>query len=107
MTKSFLFIGSCNRPTPYFASANGRGISTYVFDHATGRAEPAAVTEDIDNPTFLAIDAKAETLYASSEMSAWEEGTVSAYRIDRSTGELALIGRRGTLGNTTAQMSLD
>ena len=107
MSQSFLFVGSCNRPTPYFASSTGRGISTYIFDDDTGRAEPTSVMEDIDNPTFLAVDAKGETLYATSEMSAWEDGIVSAFRIDRSTGALSLIGSEKTLGNTPAQLSLD
>ena len=107
MSKSFLFVGSCNRPTPYFASSNGRGISSYIFDDETGRAELVSIQDDIDNPTFLAVDAKGETLYANSEMAGWAEGVVSAYKIDRATGALSLIGTELSLGNTPAQLSLD
>ena len=107
MSKSFLFVGSCNRPTPYFASSNGRGISSYIFDDETGRAELVSLQDEIDNPTFLAVDARGETLYANSEMCGWAEGVVSAYKIDRSTGSLSLIGTELTLGNSPAQLSLD
>jgi 6-phosphogluconolactonase len=107
VSKSFLFVGSCNRPTPYFASSNGRGISSYIFDDEIGRAELVSIQDDIDNPTFLTVDAKGETLYANAEMSGWAEGVVSAYKIDRATGALSLIGTELSLGNTPAQLSLD
>jgi 6-phosphogluconolactonase len=102
-----MFVGSCNRPTPYFASSNGRGISTYLFDDETGTTELLSITPEIDNPTFLVVDGRGETLYANSEMSDWEEGTVTAYRIAPSDGTLSKIGVQETLGNTSAQLSLD
>lgn len=107
MSKTFLFVGSCNQPTSSFASSNGRGISTYIFDQDSGHLEPVAVADDVDNPTFLTISADGQTLYANSEMSAWANGIVSAYKVDQATGVLELIGRQSTLGNTPAQMSLD
>ena len=106
-TRTYLFVGSCNRPTPYFCSSNGRGIATFAFDEATGRTEFLRAMEDIDNPTFVIVDAERRRLYATSEMMAWREGVVSSYDIAPTTGELSLINRQRTLGNCVAQISLD
>jgi 6-phosphogluconolactonase len=106
-THTYLFVGCCNRPTPYFKSSNGKGIATYRFDEVTGQAEFVGLVEDIDNPTFLAVDPERGKLYANSEMLAWNEGAVSAYDVDATTGLLSRINTQPTLGNTPAHISLD
>lgn len=104
---TFLFVGGCNRPTPYFASADAPGISCFAFDENTASATLLAVTEEIDNPTFLAADNGGRRLYAGSEVHGWNEGTVSVYEIDPSTGGLIYINKQPTRGSTVAQFSLD
>ena len=32
MSKSWMFVGGCNRALPYFATANGEGITAFAFD---------------------------------------------------------------------------
>ena len=105
--QTYMFVGGCNRPTPYFASSNSKGIATFAFDEETARTELLGITEGIDNPTFLIVDARRRKLYANSEVMAWNEGTVSAYDIDPATGSLSYINKQPTLGNAAAQMSLD
>jgi len=106
-TKTLLYVGGCNRPTPYFASANGRGIAIFGFDEATATATPLGVQGGIENPTFLTAAPDGGTLYATSEVAEWNEGLVSAYRIDPATGSLTYLNRQSTLGSITAHASLD
>jgi 6-phosphogluconolactonase len=107
VSKSFVYIGCCNRPTPYFASSNGVGIGVFNFDSATGRMQTAGVREGIDNPTFLSVDHSGRHLYANSEVFGWNEGTVSAYAIDAVTGGLSYLNKQPALGSITAFNSFD
>ncbi|MBN9059171.1 MAG: lactonase family protein [Rhizobiales bacterium] len=104
-SKTLLYVGGCNRPTPYFASAHGRGIAIFGFDGAT--TTPLGVQGGIENPTFLTAAPDGGTLYATSEVPEWNEGLVSAYRIDPETGSLTYLNRQSTLGSITAHSSLD
>jgi 6-phosphogluconolactonase len=105
--QTFLFVGGCNRPTPYFARSDAPGISCFAFDENTAKTTPLAVTEGIDNPTFLAADSCGKRLYAGSEVHGWSEGTVSAYEIEPSTGALLYVNKQPTRGSTVAQFSFD
>ena len=107
MSHTLMFVGSCNRALPYFATANGRGIASFRFDEESGAAEPLGLIEGIDNPTFLAVDPAGETLNATSEVFGWHEGVVTAYAIDRTTGALAYINKQPTRGSIAAQLSFD
>ena len=42
----FAFSGSLTRAAPNYGEANGRGITTFIFDGATGRLEPVAELRD-------------------------------------------------------------
>lgn len=103
----FVYVGGCSRPTPYFASANARGISVFDFDPETAAATLIATQGGIENPTFLTAAADGATLYATSEVMEWNEGLISAYRIDPETGKLTYINRQSALGGITAHASLD
>lgn len=107
MSKSFVYVGCCNRPTPYFASSNGEGIAVFAFDSETGEMTPAGVREGIDNPTFLSVDPSGRHIYANSEVFGWNEGTVSAYGIDAATGGLSYLNKQPALGSITAFNSFD
>jgi 6-phosphogluconolactonase len=107
LARSLLFVGSCNRALPYFASANGEGIAAFAFDDATGAAAPLGVTVGVDNPTFLAVSPDGRTLYATSEVLGWNEGLVTAYAIDAETGALDYLNKQPTRGSIAAQMSFD
>ena len=107
MSKSWMFVGCCNRALPYFATANGEGIAAFAFDEASGSAIPAGVTAGIDNPTFLTVSPDGRTLYATSEVLGWNEGTVTAYAIDSATGALEYLNKQPTRGSIAAQVSFD
>ncbi|MFS2154652.1 lactonase family protein [Rhizobium sp. Rhizsp42] len=98
----FLFIGSCNRKTPYFASANGAGVSIYRFDEE--RLEATKVTEysDIDNPTYLSVSADGKAVYANSEIFGWREGLVTALSFESKSGALGYLNMQPSRGSITA-----
>lgn len=99
----FLFTGSCNRPTPYFASANGDGLGVYRFDADTLEAERVAEYGEIDNPTFFSVRPDGTALYANSEVFGWKEGLVTAFSFDKASGALDYINMQPSLGSIAAQ----
>jgi 6-phosphogluconolactonase len=107
MSKTLMFVGCCNRAVPYYATANGEGVAAFAFDEATGRTSPLGVTTGIDNPTFIAVSPDGRTLYATSEVFGWNEGTVTAYAIDHSSGRLDYLNKQPARGSITAQLSFD
>ncbi len=107
MPRSLMYIGGCNRTLPYFASANAKGIACFEVDLETGAARAAGVTEGIDNPTFLAVAPDGKSLCATSEVLGWNEGVISAYAIDPSTGALSYLCKQPTRGDIAAHLAFD
>jgi len=100
--RHLVFVGSLNREAPYFQGARGVGLGVYAFDEETLETVKLAETDDIDNPTFLSVTPDGSRVYANSEVFAWREGTVSAYRFDRGAGALAYLNKQPALGSITA-----
>src|SRR5215217_7312301 len=70
---------------------NGRGIHCFRVDPKTGKWTPAGVTEMGNSPSCLAVNAAGDRLYSADEtdrVGEAKEGTVSAFAIDRATGNL-------------------
>lgn len=107
MARTLMFVGSCNRPTPYFATANGKGIASFFVDEETGACLPAGLAEGIDNPTYLAVSRDGTRLFAVSEVFGWNEGTVTAFSIDRASGRLAYLDKQAARGDITAHLAVD
>ncbi len=93
----FVYVGS-------YTKGPEEGISCLKFDEATGKIENLGFVAAAPNPTFLAIDAKGEFLYAIHER---QPGTVAAYKIDRATGKLTLLNTEGTKGNGPCHVFVD
>src|SRR5581483_102354 len=100
-------VGCLNRETPYFQGARGQGIAVFSFDEKSGRLTRISEKSGIDNPTFLSVHAVNRCVYANSEVFGWNEGTVSAYRLEPATGRLTYIDKQPTLGSITAYNSFD
>ena len=106
MSNQFLFVGCLNREGTYPQGARGKGVEVYAFDEDTLAFEKRSEIGDTDNPTFLAIDAQSQCVYAVSEVSAWREGTVTAYRFDPASASLTYLNKQPTLGSISAYVSL-
>ena len=61
----------------------------------------------VDNPTYLSVHEGNRCVYANSEVFGWNEGTVSAYRLDPTTGSLSYLNKQPALGSILAHNSLD
>jgi 6-phosphogluconolactonase len=73
---------------------NGLGIHLFQFDRVTGRMTPAGVHAMGTSPSCLAVDASGTRLYSANEtdrVGQDHQGTVSAFAIDRRTGQLTLL----------------
>lgn len=101
-SKYVAFVGTLNREAPYFQGARGRGLVVYGFDEETLAVEELADAPEIDNPTFLSVDATGTHVYANSEIFPWKEGLVTAYRFDRQARRLDYINMQASLGSITA-----
>ena len=97
-----VFVGTLNREAPYFQGARGRGLVVYRFDEETLAVEELANAPEIENPTFLSVDASGQHIYANSEIFGWKEGLVTAFRFDRKSHSLDHINMQASLGSITA-----
>jgi 6-phosphogluconolactonase len=84
---------------------NGRGIHLYQVDRATGAMTPSGVYELATSPSCLALNAAGTRLYSSNgtdRVGEGNEGTVSAFAINRADGQLMLLNtvRSGGAGPT-------
>ena len=80
--RTFVVVGSLTRDAPYFQGARGKGITVFAFDEQTGQLTRLAEKGGVDNPTYLSVHEGNRCVYANSEVFGWNEGTVSAYRLD-------------------------
>src|SRR5438876_956161 len=84
---------------------NGRGIHLYQVDRSTGALTPSGVYELGTSPNCLAVNAAGTRLYSTNEtdrVGEGNEGTLSAFGIDRASGQLSLLNtvRSGGAGPT-------
>lgn len=101
-----VLTGSINRTAEGGVAARGEGISVLRLDPSSGALLAVSVSGRIDNPTFVVPDADRGTLYVTSEVDSWDEGLVSAYRLDAATGHLLYINKQPTRGGAPAYLSV-
>ncbi len=73
---------------------NGRGIHLFAVDRTMGAMTPRGVYEMGTSPSCLVLNAAGTRLYSSNETDRTgknNEGTVSAFAIDRTSGQLKLL----------------
>ncbi len=84
---------------------NGRGIHLFRVNRATGAMTPSGVYELGTSPSCLAVNATGTCLFSANEtdhVGDGKEGTVSAFTVNRTDGQLKLINtiRSGGAGPT-------
>jgi 6-phosphogluconolactonase len=102
-TEYFLYVGS-------YTSAGGEGISLCRLTMATGALQKVAVTRNVSEPSFLAMDHKGRYLYAVNELSSYQgkpSGAVSAFAVNPTTRALTLINQQASLGGAPCFVSVD
>jgi len=96
----YLAVGS------YTQLRERQGIAIYEFDTETGDLLFRSVTGGIDNPSYLTVTRDGGRLYAVSEKD-HGPGSVVAYHIDSTTGQLSLINRAPSGGKGPCYISVD
>ncbi len=96
----FLYTGAYTEP----GMGHATGIGLLGFDLATGAIGPRAATTEARNPSFLAISAVGDRLYAVDER---EIGGVVAFVRDPDSGELRRSNEQPTGGAHPCYLSLD
>jgi 6-phosphogluconolactonase len=96
----FAYVGS---RTTRERNARGDGISVFRVNPANGSLDPVQVVGDLVNPSYLLLDAGGERLYTVHG----DESEVSAFRVDRASGRLSFLNRRGTGGKNPVHLALD
>src|SRR6266478_4408719 len=84
---------------------NGRGVHLFRVDRATGELTAAGIQEMGTSPSCLVLNAAGTRMYSANETDRVgdnKEGTVSAFAVNRSDGQLTLLNtvRSGGAGPT-------
>jgi 6-phosphogluconolactonase len=96
---------------------NGQGIYLFEMNPASGKLTQIKVFQGTDtplvstsNPSWLAFDPQKKYLYAGNEISNFggtTSGAVSAFAVDRSTGDLTFLNSVSSQGSGPAHLSVD
>jgi 6-phosphogluconolactonase len=94
----------------YFGTYTGgnnssKGIYCSMLDLSTGKLSNPALAAEARNPSFLEIHPDGKFLYAVSESGG--AGSVSAYSIDKDTGDLKLLNQQPSGGSGPCHVSID
>ncbi len=107
--EAFVYVGTYTNIEPE-PRGRGEGIYVYRFDHASGSLEFVSLMSGVPNPSFLATSPDGQTLYAANETTALDgqpSGAVSAFAIDRRSGELSFLNRQPSHGTDPCHVSAD
>ena len=88
---------------------NGRGIYSFRVDRATGALSPCGVFEMGSSPSCLVVNAAGTHLYSANETDKMGEanpGSVSAFSINRSDGQLTLLNTVSSGGAGPTHVSI-
>lgn len=98
-----LYVGTYTGP-------NSKGIYAYRFDASTGTGTPLGVVGATPNPSFVAISPNRQFLYAANEINNYKgqkSGSVTAFRIDASTGKLTELNSVSSHGTGPCYVTVD
>ena len=88
---------------------NGRGIHLFRVDRTSGALLPAGVYEQGTSPSCLAVNAAGTRIYSANETDRIEEsgsGSISAFAVDRATGQLTLLNTVSSEGAGPTYVSI-
>jgi len=88
---------------------NGRGIHLFHVERSTGALTASGVFESGTSPNCLAVNAAGHRLYSTNEtdrVGEGNEGTVSAFAINRADGQLGLLNTVGSGGAGPTYLSI-
>jgi 6-phosphogluconolactonase len=101
------YVGTDTKPVD--GAANGKGIYLFAMNPVTGELSLIKLAAETDSPSWLALAPSGKFLYAINEVSDYpgNQGSVSAFVVDRSSGSLTSLNVVGSGGAGPAHMSVD
>ncbi len=84
-----------------------KGIYVSRLDSASGRLSEPQLAVTTPDPSYLAIAPDKKHLYAANEVSGPKDGLVSAFTIDRRSGQLTLLNQKDSGGISPCHVSVD
>ncbi|RYY36247.1 MAG: lactonase family protein [Sphingobacteriaceae bacterium] len=87
-----------------YTSEKSTGLSVYRFYVETGRLAYLSQSDDVENPSYLAIDKENKFVYAVSET---DNGQVYSYSFSPKNGQLTFINKQKTNGASPCYISVD
>jgi 6-phosphogluconolactonase len=105
--KILLYVGTYQKEDPNAPGTMRKGIYTYQLDRDSGQLSLHSEINDIENPSFLAVDSQQRFLYAVNENYRPEDCSVHAYRIDPQSGMLSYINQQPSLGSSPCYVTVD
>lgn len=96
----FAYVGAFTTPE---RKARGDGINVYRMDPGSGAWTHVQLVPNIVNPSFLALDREQRFLYAVHA----DLDEVSAYAIDKQTGQLKQLNRQSCGGKNPVHLAVD
>jgi 6-phosphogluconolactonase len=93
-----------------YTSSKSEGIYLYRLNLASGDLSHVATTRDVKDPSYLTLAPSRRYLYAVNEVEEFagqKSGAVSAFAIDRRTGDLRLLNQQPSLGGSPCYVVVD
>lgn len=87
----------------YTNNSPSKGIHVFNFDANTGKANEVSAIE-VANPSYLAVSKNGKFIYSVNEN---DEGKVSAFQYNKTTGKLALLNTENNNGSAPCYVSID
>ncbi len=103
--KALVYVGSYTNPVD--GGSNGQGIYRFEMDTRTGEFTHQQVVAKVPNPSWMVIHPSKKYLYTVNEIVHQASGSVTAFAIDRPSGDLIPLNSVSSEGSGPAHMSLD
>jgi 6-phosphogluconolactonase len=89
----------------YTKHGTSKGIYLYELDTASGTLSHVQTLAGVDDPAYLTLGPGGRMLYAVNEQV--EDGGVSSFAVDASSGQLTFVNRVASRGADPAHLSVD
>jgi 6-phosphogluconolactonase len=109
----YVYVGTYTAPHTApggVAPSTAKGVYVFKMDGHTGGLSRIQIF-DLENPSWVSVDASANHLYATSEVSTWKgannTGGITAFAVDPATGKISSIDDQPTMGAIPAHVIVD
>ncbi len=105
--KVFAYVGTDTSAID--GKGNGKGIYLFEMESSSGQLSLIKLAAEARNPSWLCLDPSQRYLYTVNEISDFQgkNGSVSAFAVDQSNGDLRLLNTVSSQGTGPAHLSVD